>query len=213
MKINSEEKLINILDNDLAWRKKELSYTKALVLSSKSKNQEYTIRSGILVLYAHWEGFIKNSSRWYINYLRNQKLKYCELSDNLVTLSLKSSFVECGNTKKTRVHFKIVNILLNGMASLSTIPSDKEAIATNSNLNFETFLEIVFSIGLDHKDFELKENYLDEGLIKTRNEIAHGEYEIPDVVDYLDWHDTIIEIIDSFQDKISDAIINKRYLK
>ena len=37
------------------------------------------VRAGVTLLYAHWEGFVKNSSLLYLNYINNQMLNYNEL--------------------------------------------------------------------------------------------------------------------------------------
>ncbi len=47
------------LDEDMAWRIKELSILKNKIPPQKGTEQDVLIRAGITTLYAHWEGFIK----------------------------------------------------------------------------------------------------------------------------------------------------------
>jgi hypothetical protein len=54
------EELEEALQKDLAWRKKEVS---DLWLICQEKNIEVILKSFLLILYAHWEGYIKQSSK------------------------------------------------------------------------------------------------------------------------------------------------------
>ena len=62
MKIKDLTSLEEKIDDELAWRKKELTSIKVDVESSetKQKSEQYrAIRSGIAMLCAHWERDIK----------------------------------------------------------------------------------------------------------------------------------------------------------
>ena len=50
------EQLENLLDEDLGWRKVEIS---DLLFLAKETQKEVVLKSVILLLYAHWEGYIK----------------------------------------------------------------------------------------------------------------------------------------------------------
>jgi hypothetical protein len=55
-KIRTIEQLQELLDDELAWRKKELAVIKSLV-TARSSSEEIVnchIRSGIALAYAHW---------------------------------------------------------------------------------------------------------------------------------------------------------------
>ena len=71
MSLRTIEQLSDHISNDLAWRKKELSEIKALIETRRFSSQRHRalVRSGILILYAHWEGFIKSASRYYLEYV------------------------------------------------------------------------------------------------------------------------------------------------
>ena len=61
MSIRTTENLIDALSNDLIWRKKELSEIKSLIEVKNVSAQRHNVlvRSGVCILYSHWEGFIK----------------------------------------------------------------------------------------------------------------------------------------------------------
>ena len=67
MKLRTVENLIDFLNEDIAWRKKELSSLKNNILQANVKLRLTAIRAGVVLLYAHWEGFIKRSAEAYLN--------------------------------------------------------------------------------------------------------------------------------------------------
>jgi len=60
MSIRTLEQLTDHLANDLAWRKRELSEVKGLVEAKNASDQRHRalLRSGVCILYSHWEGFV-----------------------------------------------------------------------------------------------------------------------------------------------------------
>lgn len=74
MKIRTIEELQNRLDDDFAWRRKELTVIYTNVSSSKQNQLNTNIRIGVVMLYAHWEGFIKNAAELYLIYVSSKKL-------------------------------------------------------------------------------------------------------------------------------------------
>src|SRR3974390_1271635 len=101
MKIRTLEELVDALDREMAWRKKELFEIKRLVDSSKDSHREATlIRSGVAILYAHWEGFVKTAGTAYLNFVSMRRLKYEELADHLLALGMKSKLNQASQTKK-----------------------------------------------------------------------------------------------------------------
>jgi len=80
MTIKTVESLLERLDKDLIWRTKELAAIKLLVDNSDGSTLKYNTRMGIVLLYAHWEGYIKKSSSCYIIYLSQFTFRYEELT-------------------------------------------------------------------------------------------------------------------------------------
>ena len=65
------EQFQDFLDKDLAWRKHEISQLFMILDTVESK--EVIGKSIILLLYAHWEGFVKKSSKCYLKYVSERK--------------------------------------------------------------------------------------------------------------------------------------------
>jgi MAE_28990/MAE_18760-like HEPN len=59
-KLRTLSLLQDYLDGELAWRIKELADMKYSVKKAESDRKRTVIRASLALLYAHWEGFIKN---------------------------------------------------------------------------------------------------------------------------------------------------------
>ena len=213
MTIRTEEELHARLDNELAWRKQELTYIKSLIDTSDKSVGRCNLRIGSAFLYFHWEGYIKFAARHYVTFLKNQNLKYSDLSDNFVTLALKNDFVGCKQSSRSIDHHVIVNKILNNFDDSACIPNEDTAIDAESNLNYMILRNIIFSIGLDLSKYELKKQLIDYVLVDNRNHITHGEGRGIDKERYDELHDTIIKLLEDFHMQILSAVQNKSYLR
>lgn len=209
MKIRTKENFIDLIDAEIAWRKKELSYLKGNV-KENSPNYKTHLRSAIVLLYAHWEGFIKNSCELYLSYIKSQKLKYNELSENIIALSLKYNLKDFEQTNKSTIHCQIVDFLLNNLNQRATIP-DNNIIKTGSNLNSKILKEILTTVGLDYKEYELKNNLLDLVLLKNRNSIAHGEDIELNEINCTELYSDILAIMDDIKNRLSNSIVLEEF--
>lgn len=209
MKIRTKENFIDLIDKEIAWRRKELSYLKGNVKENSPYFKTH-LRSAIVLLYAHWEGFIKNSCELYLTYIKSQKLNYNELSENIIALSLKYNLKEFEQTNKSTIHCQIVDFLLNNLNQRAAIP-ENDIIKTGSNLNSNILKEILTTVGLDYKEYELKNNLLDTVLLKNRNSIAHGEYIALDEVNYNDLYKDILAIMDDIKTRLSNSVVLESY--
>jgi hypothetical protein len=218
MKIKNLTDLGEKIDNELAWRKKELTSIKVDVESSQIKEkseQSRAIRSGIAMLYAHWEGAIKSIAEFYLIYVSGLNLKYGELKNNFLAIAIKNSLNEFEDTKKATIHNKLIDNVYSKKNEISQIPC-KNIIKTDSNLKMDIFKEIAATIGIDHNPYMLKKMLIDQRLLGNRNKIAHGERletleGISNPTDYIELHKTIIELIDKFAQNIKDAAENEDY--
>lgn len=226
MSLLTLEKLQDKLDKDLSWRKKELSLVKTNIEEAEGEVLNSLIRSGVAILYAHWEGFIKNSSRSYLAFLNDQQIKLSDMKDNFLVLHLTKSIIDVKQAnKKTKYGTLIDKVFNHGEEVFKVQYKESTIISTESNLKYDVLHEILYSIGLDPEIYELKRQYIDQKLIPVRNKIAHGENTLhvakqsqgtsnQDAIDeYVDLYLTVIELMDNFKEQIISAGIEKKYLK
>ena len=76
------DQLQDYLEADLAWRKTEISQLFRILNDVEAK--DVVLKSIVLLLYAHWEGYIKKSSKYYLKYVSEQKVKIKNLTLNFI---------------------------------------------------------------------------------------------------------------------------------
>jgi len=213
MSIQTPEQLIDRLANDLAWRKKELSAMKSLIEAKNVSDQRHKVlvRSGVCILYSHWEGFVKLAANSYLEYVISQKLTYQKLSSNFLALAMKEKLKKAKETHKPSLYIPVCEFFISELNQRSILPKPKDVISTGSNLNSEILKEITYILGIDFSIYSTKSPLIDTQLLKTRNEIAHGEDSVFDRDEYLELHRDIIGMLDIFRNQIENAAIQKKF--
>jgi hypothetical protein len=212
MSIRTIENLSDKLAQDLAWRKRELAEIKSLVEAKKDvsdQRHKVLVRSAVCILYSHWEGFVKLAANAYVEYVRLKKLTYQDISTNFLALAMKEKLKEAKETNKPSLYIPVCQFLISELNQRCILP--KDPISTASNLNSETLKEIADILGIDFSPYSTKSKLIDEKLLKTRNEIAHGEYSGVDRNEYIELHQDIINLLDLFKNQIENAAISERF--
>lgn len=212
MKIKSTEELQRRLDDDYAWRRKELSFIYTNLISSKSIQVNTNLRIAVVMLYSHWEGFIKNSAEFYLIFVASQKIKLDNLSSNFVALSLKQRINTFIETNKNTVHTQLVDFLLGNLSVRYSLPTEN-IIKTNSNLNAGVLKEILSVVGIEYNKFELKQNYIDGQLLRLRNSIGHGQDPEINKESFIELYGEITSIMEQVKVDILNNAVLGAYMK
>ncbi len=213
MKIRTIDELQDYIDREMSWRRKELSAIKSNIFVARKFAKNTALRSGIAILYAHWEGMVKNIAMGYLSYVSNQRLKYRDLKNNFWSIAIKNDLIGFDETRKSSRHNKIIKNIRDMENQRARIPYE-DVIKTKSNLNSEVFMEIMETLGLDHSFYEGNFKLLDEVLLKMRNEIAHGEK--PEYIDldqerFNEIYEKIIGMMNTFSSQLMNAACLKEY--
>ncbi len=200
-----QDNITDKLDKDLAWRKKEIyAYTKLLTYASEAE-VPHLLRGGILLLYAHWEGYVREASNNYIDFINKIKMLTSEISFNFLALYVWkntkdnhsiSSMIEC-----------VENIYSENIFSINS----KNIISTESDLKFSVLKKILQTLGLSSATFATKEKKLDSSLVERRHAIAHGRFLPIDAEQYLELANFTVGIMEEFRNLILDAIARSTY--
>ena len=214
MNLKTVENLSDKLDYEISWRRVELTTLKFNVENVDGNKLNTNLRSSLVLLYAHWEGFVKKSLTYYLEHVSKQKLHNNQLKHNFFALEIHKEISELTKTKKNMLHTKIIDSILDNISKESDIPF-KNKIDTQSNLNSSLFEELMFTVGLDTSAYQTYFMLIDERLLGTRNQIAHGEalQQLQLTKDsYLELHQKITDILEILKEQIVDAAINKTYM-
>jgi MAE_28990/MAE_18760-like HEPN len=214
MKIRTVEDLSQKLGDDLVWRKKEISDLKSLIeiKTYGASKHNALLRSGITLLYAHWEGYIKTAATSYLEFVSRQQITYNKLAINFVAIAMKTKLNEANDTNKATVFTEVASFMLTQTNQKSSIPY-KDIISTASNLSSSILREIICLLGLDYSFYETKKVLIDEKLLSRRNAIAHGEYLSLDRDEYQQLHDEILAMMEDFRTQVENHAIQKSYLR
>lgn len=219
MKVRTLDDLQDRLSNELAWRKQELG-TFHLIADGLQRGDRRTellaiLRGSIALLYAHWEGYVKEATYLYLSYVATRRLPIEQLScavapaiagqytDNLLSQGDLPSISE------------FARIMRGSGTSMKRLTVKKHQIDTGSNLNFKQFLRLAEAAGLSPHLFLTDEGLvtlIDEQLLARRNKIAHGEYSFVDYDEYSEVRDKVLQAIDNFTNTLVTAAIDQRFL-
>ncbi len=223
--MNSNE-FLDCLNLDLGWRKKEIS---DLYLLAQEKESEVLLKSMILLIYAHWEGFIKKSSKIYLKYISDKNIRIDRLEDNFHAIALKKyfkRFIASRDSFSIDNELQFVESSSQGRKKFKIsidIEDSKESSLINTEHNLkEKILHRIFVItGLSYKpSLQTKKHYIDAHLLANRNNIAHGEPFLEGKYDEFSLSlddisrlkNIILLIMDSFKEELSDYVSNEYYL-
>jgi len=206
--------LVDFLDEEIVWRKKELADLRAVIRRPgvAGTRQVVLIRSGVTMLYAHWEGFIKAAASAYLKYVSNKRLTYDEVTTNFVALGMRSRLQSASQTIKASVLNPIAEFFVSGLSSRCDFPHE-DAIKTFSNLSSTVFKEIIHTLNFNYSLYATKEKLIDERLLNLRNNIAHGEELVIDLEEYMNLHDNVFELMETFRNEVDNAASTRHYLR
>lgn len=205
--------LIDCLATERGWRVKEISYVATNVKRAQGTLIEKSvIRASIPLIYAHWEGFIKNSARTYLQHVELQRLKYTDLLPCFTVLGMKSKIHSLTESKKARLNIESIEYILEGLNKTAKLQIES-AINTESNLKSHVFENIAISIGIDTIKYEPSYNFIDESLLKRRNTIAHGDYLDIDANAFEEIKNRVVMLMDWFRTDLENSAINKSFKK
>ena len=196
------------LYDEFSWRRKELTLLKSKIPSEKNSLQSAMIRSALPLLYAHWEGFVKLTMSYYLEYISRKHIKNSELKHTFIALSLQNKLGDLSNSSienKT----KIIDFIFNDIDKQSNIPR-KNIINTKSNLKFDVLKEILFILDLDDSHIDSQKELIDD-LVTARNFIAHGEQKLIDYQTYENFLNDIISLMDYLKTTIENNAIQEKY--
>lgn len=216
------------LDSDLAWRKKEAAN---LLLLHSDGNESIIIKASVLLIYSHWEGFVKNACKLYLDFVSSKSVSMSDLTKNFQAITLKGRIKEViasSDSLTMSNELSFLDAMENDHGKKFTVSrgfrkseQDKSIINTKDNLNYSIFTSILKIVGIeDRACLESKEVFLDEKLLSNRNKIAHGNKVDPGDDDFdMDLGEVkklkafIFSVMDSLTDDLKYYAENECYLK
>ncbi|WP_336158727.1 MAE_28990/MAE_18760 family HEPN-like nuclease [Amycolatopsis sp. VC5-11] len=171
------ESFVGALERDIARRKHELSLVRTTLEEGVASKEllGWVSRAAVTLSYAHWEGFVKNSSIRYIKLINAQLLRVDQLKPPLQAASLKGHFKRAGSSVKPCYLGSVLMEMDSRRCEIFNVNPEK-VIDTESNLSSTVFEGLVTGIGLEYLDvYTMRHPFIDEQLVSARNAVVHGE--------------------------------------
>ena len=209
MPVRSPSELTDHLDIELGWRKRELTTVKFQVQRARSHVGTVMVRSGVCLLYAHWEGFVGSAARKYLEYVANRRLRYRELKRNFLVVGARPKIRVVAHDRGVDSEMKLIDYLLDEESKFSV--SSIAAIEIRSNLDCDVLTDILLLLGIDSTAYRAKKFMITDRLVRNRNKIAHGEKCDMSSDEYVDLYNCILGLMERFRDDLQDAVAAKSY--
>lgn len=214
MPVRTVDELEDRLDEGMAWRRVELQALKAAISDAEQRSPASPLtralaRSGITMLYAHWEGYVKDSCSAYVEFITVRRLRCDELSDGLLRTVLESlgKKAVAGDEEALQALFDAVR---RPTDSRARIPKTS-MVDTKSNLRFKVLCDILLQIGFSAETFHTKDKLIDKSLCDRRNSIAHGREDFPAPGDFTDLLTDVLEMMDQVRTLVMAGARLKSY--
>lgn len=193
--------LQNKLDSLTAWRKSELFQAHFLAENARNDDaKRYLCRAWVLMMYAHCDNFLKESTKIYLNYAKSKFVSSCEIELIWLVMRGRENITDGAEDKyKSLSDFSKLDRWVHLDEKLL-----KEVLGKSSfKYRYLRFVcDWVLQVHFNHQDI----SDFCETLKKKRDAIAHGEQSyVEEISDCLPWHEKTIKFMDTLKDTLVDA--------
>lgn len=225
----TKEELRTAMETELAWRQEELAFMKNQLSNiDGGLLQDRYRKSLVLMLYSHFEGFVKICLLSYIQYVNSLHLKRECFNERLIASSMNREFnafdnndEKCSIFKKKLPEDKRLHRFYRRVNFLETLEDFKaedlmipdETIDTESNLWYIVLQKNLYKVGLPVDLFDDFSKDID-ALVNRRNSIAHGT-ERAGVTknEYAKWETKAYQVMEDIIRCIYATVSHEKYLK
>lgn len=187
----SLEEFTEHLEEDLTWRRLELTN---LIFLHGDRDDLIIPKSIILLLYSHWEGYVKNACKQYLVHVSSRNISIEKLTQNFLAISLKGlvkQTLESSSSLSLVNEIDLVDRIHTCQEDNFSIPQkivkekNKEFIDTRDNLNLKILNSFCSIVGIGEVSMiEGRDQYLDTRLLGQRNAIGHGNKVHPNSAEF-----------------------------
>ncbi len=172
--MNPADTVIEEIGANLDERRGGFTSLRRIVLDHTGHPLESTaVSMAIPIIYAHWEGFVKEACQLYLEHVENTVAQGAELMPALLghlwTPALRPLTGGINSDRKRTVAEHAVGSLSKPVS----FGLEEKSIDTASNLKYQVLESIASSLCLDISPLGSSKHHLDS-LVELRNNIAHG---------------------------------------
>lgn len=195
---------------DLDWREKEIASMR-LLLSSPGitvAQKKVLLRAAWALLYAHYEGFCKNTLTAFYDWACRSGVVCNNLPSNTKLLALDKKLKSLKNLPNLNLIDEIAKFDSDSLLGTPQFPE----VNTNSNLYPNVLIDLMKDADLNI-DRVLEHRAKIKTLVERRNKIAHGESNfIDDVSYYLTYEHSVYDVIYDLAFQVDNRLSKSPYV-
>ena len=214
------------MEESLSWRKNEIVTLKNLL---REDNHVPVVKTLIVMLYAHFEGFFKDCLECYIRYINSTEMLLNKFDNSIITASLNreySAFEDMNRKCKELASVPPAEELLHKFHRRKELTEklasdylnrkiriDEKIINTKSNLDYSVVQENMYVLGLDYNYFSDKQVTITK-LVRLRNAVAHGSQKEP--IEFMEFEKIerdIFEVMEEIIRYLFQFCLEEKYFK
>ncbi len=188
------------ISDNLDKRRFEITNLRRVLLNYAGKPLESTVvRMAIPLLYANWEGYVKEVCQLYLEYIERSGTKNRELKADLLGYLWSSSLRPLSGGLNFEKKKTIAELALHRMDDCVEFSISERNINTKANLNFDVLKDIADHLCFNISLLSTYKRHLN-ALVNLRNNIAHGSF--PSTMDYDTFNEhakSAIGLMESFE--------------
>lgn len=181
--------VLNVITSDLGWREAEIASMRLILSAPATTNTQKIVllRAAWALLYAHYEGFCKNTLVIYYDFIARSGVACKDLPANTKIYALRKKLTQLRNLEDHDL-VREIDLFDAGCLSVSPIFPD---VDTQSNLWPSVLIDLLETADLSPTKVQEHEIKL-KTLVSRRNKIAHGENNIITEVDYYKTYESAV---------------------
>lgn len=162
------------------------------------------------MLYAHWEGFVKEVIELYIEYIEKKAIDPSKIHPTILCFSMKQRIKKLINSGSVEHMTKFAAWIIKNISH--PMQFDDRNIETKSNLSFENLKALCDTLRIDVDQLEGQKRKIN-GLVHLRNNIAHTGRPLPQRdVDVEDRARFTMELIESFERILRECVVDEQFM-
>ena len=207
----TEDDFIFVVTEDFGWRIREISDFRLAIQEAAQRLKNSLFRSGVPLLYAHWEGHLRFCTFKYLEYLSFKRKTYAELQDSILCVYTRSYFDALTSRRLTFSERLTILRELVQKREARFVRASVDDVETRSNLNSAVLSELCMISGVNVDHFRDEFDFIDKILLSRRNNIAHGQEIYITEADFREMSDRTISIMRQYRDSIENNVILGAY--
>lgn len=212
--IDQPEDILAQIAENLDLRRLEITNLRRIVLNHVGKPLENTaVRMSLPMLYAHWEGYVKEACQLYLEYIETSVATAKQLHPALLGYLWTPMLRPISGGLNFEHRKAVAECAQTGVRKSVRFGDAEKAINTRSNLSFSVLDGIAKNLCLDVSSIASQRRRLD-AFVNMRNNIAHGFS--PRALKYADFEEhaeVIVRLMEEFEQALGNSIQSRRFCR